>query len=133
MQTDSTTKGARLTGEDFKVRRAQVAAILAAVLAGGKPEVHAGSSALCTHFKLRRGNVGADRAEAQVYSHEAGTAIRFWVYGPDFSARVRDLLILPTPDKGAEVWLGIDGKLFPHEGKYMVAALQITANVLAGR
>lgn len=130
MNTQATT---RLTGTDFRTRAAQVAAIHAAVLADGTPEVHADTTALCTHFKTRRGLVGGEQAEAQVTTHEAGTVIRFYVYGADFSVKVRDLILLPTPDKGAELWLEIDGKLFPHEGKYSLAARQIVAAMMNKR
>lgn len=131
--THSTPKPTRLTGQDFAARRAQVAAIQRAILTEGRPEIHDDSTSVCTHFKLRRGLVGGEQAEAQVYQHTAGAVIRFWVYGQDFSVKCRDLVVLPTPDKGPELWLEADDKLFPHEGKYALAARQIVAATQNGR
>ena len=127
---DTTNK---LTGQAFQTRRAQVQAIKDAILAGGQPELHADSTALCSHFKLRRGLVAGETAEAQIYFHPAGQLIRFWVYGSDFSVKCRDLVILDTFDKGPETWLEADGKLFPHDGKYIVPAIQIRNAWKTGR
>ena len=127
-----------LKGVAFAARRAQVAAIKAAILTDGKPEIHADSTALCTHFKLRRGLVGSEQVECQLYTHAAGQVIRFWVYGASFEVRVRDLVMLQDGEKGWDCWLdttadGPEGKLFPHEGKYLMPALRITMNSLLGQ
>lgn len=138
-QFTTTRTGKELTGQAYAARRAQVAAIKAAILTEGQPETHDDSSALCTHFKLRRGHIGGDQVEAQLYRHEAGQIIRFFVYGAGFDVRVRDLVMLhDSGEKGWECWLdttadGPTGKLFPHEGKYLMPALRITMNSLIGQ
>lgn len=119
-----------LRGAAFAARRAQVAAIHAAILSDGSPELHEDSTALCSHFKLRRGAVGLERAEAQLYSHAAGAVVRFWVYDDDFGVKVRDLVMLPSGEKGWDVWLEADGRLFPHEGKYTLAGQKVMMNAL---
>ena len=124
----------------FRARQAQVEAIAAAILADGLPELESDSSALCTHYRLRKGQVEGDYTEAQVTRHAAGYVIRFWVYPSDFSVRVRDLILLPPSDggKGWEMWLdtrsdGAEGRLFPHEGKYVIPGLLIMGHHLSGR
>lgn len=129
---NSTTQ-TKLTGIAFATRRAQTAAIKEAIVHNGSPELHADSTALCSHFKLRRGLVGGETTEAQVYTHSAGIVIRFWVYGQDFSVKCRDFVLLDAGDKGPETWLEADGKLFPHEGKYLIPAIQIVNNLKMGR
>lgn len=114
----------------FAARRAQVAAIHAAILEDGSPELHADSTALCSHFKLRRGAVGLERAEAQLTSHAAGAVVRFWVYDGHFGVKVRDLVMLPSAEKGWDLWLDADGRLFPHEGKYSLAGQKVMLNAL---
>ncbi len=132
--TTPSTTADKLTGQAFRTRRAQVQVIKDAILKDGCPELHTDSTALCSHFKLRRGLVGGEAAEAQVYSHAAGIVIRFWVYGQDFSVRCRDLVLLDTGDKGPEIWLEVDGKLFPHDaGKYVIPAIQILNAYKTGR
>ena len=86
---------------------------------------------VCIHLKRRIGTVAGAFAEAQVYTHAAGRVYRFWVHGLDFSIKVRELIVLPSNDKGNEVWLDT-GKLFPHEGKYALAARLIDAQTAAG-
>lgn len=133
MQNYSTTPKSKLSGTAFAARRAQIAVIKEAIVTNGTPELHEDSTALCSHFKLRRGVVGGETAEAQVYTHSAGIVIRFWVYGLDFSVKCRDLVLLDAGDKGPETWLEADGKLFPHEGKYVLPAIQIASNIKQGR
>lgn len=118
---------------DFPTRRAQIAALRDAILNEGQPELHADSTPTAIHLKRRPGLVGGQHAEAQVYTHPAGKVIRFWTYGLDFSVKVRELVLLPSDDKGLDIWLDADNKLFPHEGKYALAARQIDAQVAAGR
>lgn len=130
--TNSTTNRFRPNGLDFATRRAQVSALRDTILNDGQPELHADSAPTAIHFKRRPGLVGGAPAEAQVYTHPAGKVIRFWVYGLDFSVKVRELVILPSDDKGPEVWLDADSKLFPHEGKYALAARLIEAAINAG-
>lgn len=127
-----TVQGQRLSGQAFAARQAQVAAIKAAIDQGGEPETISASGTLTT-YKLRRGLVGGETAEAQVTRHAAGLTIRFWVYGADFTVKVRDLVLLPSNEKGFDLWLAADGKLFPHEGKYASAGRLILANIMAGK
>lgn len=122
-----------LRGAAFAARQAQVAAIQAAILENGSPELHGDSTALCSHFKLRRGRVGLESSEAQLYTHAAGAVIRFWVYDGDFGVKVRDLVLLPCEGKGWELWLDADGRLFPHDGKYALAGQQVMMSAAAGR
>lgn len=134
MQSNSTTNTKRPTGLDFATRRAQVSALRDTILNDGQPELHADSAPTAIHLKRRPGLVGGQHAEAQVYTHTVGKVIRFWVYGLDFSVKVRELVILPSDDKGVDIWLGLDDtdKLFPHEGKYALAARLIEAAINAG-
>lgn len=127
------TSQLKLTGSAFQGRRAGVAVIKDAIVRDGSAELHSDSTALCSHFKLRRGLVGGEAAEAQVYTHPAGMVIRFWVYGLDFSVKCRDLVLLDAGDKAPETWLEAEGKLFPHEGKYLLSTIQIVAAYKAGR
>ena len=128
----------KLTGAAFQARRSQVQAIKDAIVENGSPELHSDSTALCSHFKLRRGLVGGETAEAQLYTHSAGIVIRFWVYGLDFSVKCRDFVLLNTGDKSPETWLETNpgeanSKLFPHEGKYLLPAIQIVGNIKNSR
>lgn len=141
MQTTSTgirdgrwnqAHGQGLSGQAFAARQAQVAAIKAAIDREGEPETVSVSGTLTT-YKLRRGLVGGETAEAQVTRHAAGMQIRFWIYGADFTVKVRDLVLLPSNEKGFDLWLAADGKLFPHEGKYASAGRLILANIMAGK
>lgn len=120
----------------YAARQAQVAAIAEAIVRDGQPELHADSTALCSHFKLRKGEISGEQAEAQVYTHEVGIVIRFWIYGKNFDVRTRDLILLALPagEKGYEVWLDDGAKLFPHEGgKYALAGQSILSNMMSGR
>ncbi len=54
------------------------------------------------------------------------------------TAKLRHLLVLPSPDKGVECWLyqAAEGKFFPHsttQGKYGRAAMRVLAAVMVGR
>jgi len=126
------------------VRAAQVAAIAEAIITDGQPELHADSTALCSHFKLRKGFLpaeggGMDAVEALVYTHAAGYIVRLWIYGADFSVKVRDLIFLPSAEaKGFDTWLdttadGESGRLFPHSGKYLMPGMKILSHCLLGR
>ena len=120
----------------FAARQDLAAKLAAQIVAEGSAELHGDSTALCSHFKLRRGEVGGEPAEAQVYTHEVGIVIRFWVYGPNFEVRARDLILLALPagEKGYEVWLDDGNKIFPHEGgKYSQAGQAILSNMMSGR
>lgn len=128
----------------FTVRQAQVAAIAEAIITGGQPELHSDSSALCSHFKLRKGYLladggGMDSVEALVYTHAAGYVVRLWICEADFSVKVRDLILMPSAKaKGFDTWLdtradGEGGRLFPHSGKYLMPGLKILSHCLLGR
>ncbi len=123
----------------FRARQAEVAALLERVLTHGQPEVFEGSTRLCTNYKLRHGCIGDDACQVQITTHynlvddNAGHLLRFWVFGPNFEAKTRDLVLLPAGgDKGWEMWLLADGRLFPHEGKYALVATRIMCNYLFG-
>ena len=128
----------------FAARQAQVAAIAQAIFRDGAPEMHKDSTAVCSHFKLRKGFLpdgdgGMNAVEALVYSHAAGNAVRLWIYGADFSVKVRDVIFLRAEEaKGWDTWLdttsdGAGGRLFPHTGKYLMPALKILSHCLLGR
>lgn len=128
----------------FTARQAQVAALAEVILRDGAPELHSDSTALSSHFKLRRGFLpdgdgGMSQAEALVHSHAAGYVVRLWVYGADFSVKVRDVILLPSNEaKGFDVWLDTrdsagGGRLFPHSGKYLMPAIKILSHCLLGR
>ena len=135
----------------FTARQAQVAAIAEAIVRQGQPELHSDSTALCSHFKLRKGFLpaedrpgtygqgGLDAVEALVYTHDAGYVIRLWVYGTDFSVKVRDLILLRSAEaKGFDAWLDTTGdpgggRLFPHSGKYLMPGMKILSHCLLGR
>lgn len=128
----------------FTARAAQVAAIAETIVRDGQPELHADSTALSSHFKLRKGHLpadggGLDSVEALVYTHRAGYIVRLWVYGADFSVKVRDLILLPSAEaKGFDTWLdttadGEGGRLFPHSGKYLMPGMKILSHCLLGR
>lgn len=120
----------------YAARAAQVGILRDAILQQGQPELHADSTTLCPHFRLRKGQVEGEYTEAQLHRHAAGMVIRFWVYGGRFEVKTRDLILLPCA-KGYDVWLDTTGepggRLFPHEGKYSVAARLLLAAVAAGR
>lgn len=118
----------------FRERQAEVAALLDTILNEGQQEVEAGSSAYCTNYRMRPGFIGDERCTAQVTRHAAGYLIRFWVYPGNFEVRVRDLALLPSEvDKGWDIWLQADGKLFPHAGKYVMPAMAIMGHYFTGR
>lgn len=120
----------------FAARQDLTARLAAQIVSEGSAEMHSDSTALCSHFKLRRGEVGGEQAEAQVYTHETGIVIRFWVYGKNFGVRTRDLILLALPagEKGYEVWLDDGAKVFPHDGgKYAQAGQLILSNMMSGR
>ncbi len=77
--------------------------------------------------------------EALVYSHAAGYIVRLWIYGADFSVKVRDLIFLHSEEaKGFDTWLdttadGPEGRLFPHSGKYLMPGMKILSHCLLGR
>ena len=138
----------------FTARQREVSALAATILRDGQPELHADSTALCSHFKLRRGllpdgNGEMNAVEALVYTHPAGYIVRLWIYGADFSVKVRDVILLPSGEtKGFDVWLDTGGdaalssgciqphgggRLFPHSGKYLMPALKTLSHCLLGR
>ena len=120
----------------FAARQELAGKLAAQITTEGSAELHGDSTALCSHFKLRRGEVSGEQAEAQVYTHEAGIVIRFWVYGKNFDVRTRDLILLALPagEKGYEVWLDDGAKVFPHEGgKYAQAGQLILSQMMSGR
>ncbi len=128
----------------YAARQAQVAAIAEAIVRDGQPELHADSTALCSHFKLRKGFLpadggGMDAVEALVYTHAAGFVVRLWIYGADFTVKVRDVILLQSgEEKGYDCWLdttadGPDGRLFPHSGKYLMPGTKILSHCLLGR
>ena len=129
----------------FTARQAQVAALAEIILRDGQPELHADSTALCSHFKLRRGllpdgNGEMNAVEALVYRHPVGNIVRLWIYGAAFSVKVRDVIFLYTEEaKGWDTWLDTGagdaegGRLFPHSGKYLMPGLKILSHCLLGR
>lgn len=119
----------------FAAQQDLVSTLQEQILTEGTPETWS-QTATCTHFRIRQGDVSGERTQAQVFTHELGTVIRFWVYGKNFDVRTRDLILLRlrAGEKGYEVWLDNRKKVYPHEGgKYALAGMKILANVLSGQ
>lgn len=124
----------------FVARQELVALLQEEILTEGQPELWNDSTALCTHYRTRRGRVenekgDFDAADAQVHTHAKGIVIRFWVYGKNFEVKTRDLILLRprAGEKGYEVWLDLGDKVVPHEaGKYALAGMVILANMMGG-
>lgn len=120
----------------FVARQDLARKLSAQILTEGEPEQESDSTLTCRHFRHRRGEVSGEPATAQVHTHEAGVVIRFWVFGPKFDVRVRDLVLLALPkgEPGFEVWLDDGDKIFPHAGgKYDEAGRVILQTMMAGR
>lgn len=109
-QSASVHPALRLCGELYQSRLAQTEIVKAAVLARGEAETEARMIA-----------VDGGAALAVIVAHAAGLVVRFTTLrGGEFV--VRELTILPSQERGYDVWLTVDGRTFPHRGKYMAAA-----------
>ena len=118
--TTTTTFAPKLRGAQYQTRAAQAAAVKSVILAQGMTE---------PGQPPRLVTVNGQAAFAEAIMHPAGGIVRFYL-ADGSGVKRRELLILPTHEKGYDLWLEVDGKLFPHQGKYVMPAMRLLDTII---